>query len=148
MHKDLTVGIAGVVISLLYSVQAMQLPKASIGNPWAPVLFPMGLGLVMLFVSVLLILKDLRRRKEGAATEAFGASKLGLAMIAGTIVLGIVYALIFEPVGFIPATLIFMGGLLLMAGGWSGWRGTLVVGFGFTFIVWYVFEKVLRIMLP
>ena len=46
MNSDVIIGIAGLTLGISYLIQSLNLPKAFIGNPWAPIYFPLSLGAV------------------------------------------------------------------------------------------------------
>ncbi|TYP55417.1 hypothetical protein [Thermosediminibacter litoriperuensis] len=61
MRRDGIVGFFALILGLIYSIQAYIMPKASIGNPWAPVYFPLGVGVLMMIVGALIIAGDARK---------------------------------------------------------------------------------------
>jgi putative tricarboxylic transport membrane protein len=149
MRPNALVGFAAFFTGIVYAIQAFNLPKAMIGNPWAPVYFPVGLGILMAALGLLLIVLEARKglqNLEGVKRPKFQASSLKL--IFGAAALCILYALIFERVGFIPSTLVFLGALLSLINGSKAWKLNTVITLGFTFGAWYVFVRLFQINLP
>jgi putative tricarboxylic transport membrane protein len=145
MNKDLITGICAVIFGGVYAAQALQLPKATIGNPLAPVYFPLGLGILMVAIGLVQIAAAIREKQEHktkAKDEGYAI------LILGTALLGVLYALIFEHVGFIISTLFFLGGILFLVNGPKAWKMNTSVTVIFTLSIWYVFEQVLSISLP
>jgi putative tricarboxylic transport membrane protein len=143
------VGFTALFLGIVYAIQAFNLPKAMIGNPWAPVYFPIGLGILMACLGLLQIVLEARKgltNLEGVKRPKFQASSLKL--IFGAAVLCILYALIFERLGFIISTLIFLGALLFLINGPRAWKLNSILTVGFTFGAWYIFVKLFQINLP
>ncbi len=149
MRPNALVGLSAIFIGIVYTIQAFHLPKAMIGNPWAPVYFPVGLGILMAGLGLLLVVLEAKKgltNLEGVKRPNFQAASLKL--IFGTAGLCILYALIFERLGFILATLIFLGALLFLINGPKAWKINTILTLGFTFGAWYVFVKLFQINLP
>lgn len=149
MRPNAWVGLAAVVLGVLYGIQAWHLPKALIGNPWAPVYFPLGLGILMTALGALLLFLEARKgltNLEGAKVPRFDRRSLGLiGAVAG---LCLLYTLLFERIGFIPSTLIFLMGMLSVVNGPKRWMANGLITLGFTFGAWYSFVRVFQINLP
>jgi len=64
MNPDIIVGIAGLVLGISYLIQSLSIPKAFIGNPWAPIYFPLSLGVLMTLCSIMLLFQALRQKRK------------------------------------------------------------------------------------
>lgn len=149
MNPNVIVGIVATLLGLVYSLQAFGLPKASIGNPWAPIYFPMALGILMAAMGILMIMVEVLRGKTRVQASAKAQKdKSYIILIIGTIIICVVYAAIFNMVGFIISTLLFLGGMLFLVNGPRAWMTNTIITVIFTFAVWYTFEKILMISLP
>ena len=147
INSNVLVGIVFTLFGIIYSLQAYNLPKATIGNPWAPIYFPLGLGILMTVLGIVLTIAEYSRGEvEKKAKEP--KNKNYIKLIIGTIILGIIYALIFNTVGFRISTLIFLGGILTLVNGHNAWKTNIIIAVCFTFGVWYVFEKIFMTTLP
>ena len=149
MRPNALVGFTALFLGIVYAIQAFNLPKAMIGNPWAPVYFPVGLGILMACLGLLQVVLEARKgltNLEGVKRPKFQASSLKL--IFGAAALCILYALIFERLGFIISTLIFLGALLFLINGPKAWKLNSILTAGFTFGAWYMFVKLFQINLP
>jgi len=144
MNPDNIIGIAGLALGVSYLIQSLNIPKAFIGNPWAPIYFPLSLGVLMTLCSALLLFKTLRQRKKDYNFSA----QVPWFLILGTIVIGSLYAILFNRIGFIPSTIIFIGAMLFLVNGTKGWLLNIVLAVCLTLCVWYCFEKVLYITMP
>jgi len=145
VRSDYIVGIFGIIFGGIYSAQSLVLPKASIGNPWAPIYFPVSLGILMVGFGAMLLLKGLKQKK-GRSILIF--PREALILIAGTLVICSVYIFLFERIGFIPSTMIFMASVLTFINEFKKWKINLAVAVSFTLLIWYVFEKLFYINLP
>jgi putative tricarboxylic transport membrane protein len=152
MRPNAVVGIAAILWGIAYSWQAWELPRAMIGNPLAPVLFPLGLGILFTALGILLFAQEARkglRNLEGVKVPKFDRVTLGY--IGGTSLICVIYAAVLEHVTFIPATLFFSGALLFFINRSRTsrtWAVNLILTLGFSFGGWYVFEKLFQINLP
>lgn len=142
MNPDLLVGIFSVALSGLYGYSAWSLPDAFIGNPMAPKYFPLVLAATGFLCGIGLVIKALKQGK--VKTLKFPAIVLNLVVIT----CAIIYSLIFERIGFIPSTILFLGGMLFFVNGVKEWKINLVISLCFTFGAWYVFERLFFINLP
>ncbi|WP_422446319.1 tripartite tricarboxylate transporter TctB family protein [Thermoanaerobacterium sp. DL9XJH110] len=149
MNPNVIVGMVATIIGIIYSIQALSLPKATIGNPWAPVYFPLALGILMAALGVVMIAVEvLRGNTRLQAGAKAPKDKSYIILIIGTIIICVVYAAVFNIVGFIISTLFFLGGMLFLVNGSKAWLTNTVITVVFTFAVWYAFEKILMISLP
>ncbi|MBN1334186.1 MAG: tripartite tricarboxylate transporter TctB family protein [Synergistales bacterium] len=145
MRSDTILGIFAIIFGGIYSAQALALPKASIGNPWAPIYFPLSLGVLLVAFGILLILKSMKSKKAG---RVLSFPREAMILIAGTLVLCSVYIFLFEKIGFISSTMIFMASVLTFINEFKNWKTNLTVAVSFTLLIWYVFEKLFYINLP
>lgn len=149
MRRDTVVGIVSLCFGAMYTFQAFQLPKAAIGNPWAPIYFPASLGILTALLGFTVLLRDRRRAAAGHKDKAGKAKDPGYWILTGgTILLCLAYGLLFEHIGFIPSTLLFLGGLLFLVNGRSAWKLNGIITVLFTLGLWAVFVKAFQINLP
>lgn len=157
MSGDSVVGALAVLIGIVYSLQTLRLPKALIGNPWAPMYFPLGIGAVMTILGAALLSSSLRsaRRRAPAATRQDGEPQAKPAvdkefprLALGTIGLCVLYAAAFTRLGFVVSTLLFLGAMLFLVNGARRWLTNIIVSVAFTYGTWFAFERLLMIHLP
>lgn len=149
MNKTSVLGIVAFLLGVIYSYQAYNLPKASIGNAWAPIYFPLGLGVLMAIVGVFLMIQGWV--KEGIhlnlSKDKFKLSYT-VKLIIYTSVISILYAILFDRIGYVLSTTLFMGAILFVVNGYKQWKINLLVSFGFSLIIYLAFSKLLGIILP
>lgn len=149
MNGNLIVGIASTTVGIIYSINAMTIPKAAVGNPLAPIYFPLGIGVLMGVIGVILIVQSLARGNSLSANEKRTSKDKGYPkLIAITVAICLVYAFIFNRAGYLVSTLLFLGSILFLVNGRKGWLVNILVTVIFTFGIQYLFEKVLMIGLP
>ncbi|MCM3584862.1 tripartite tricarboxylate transporter TctB family protein [Mesobacillus maritimus] len=140
--------VAMILISLTFLISSFSIPRANLGNPNGPLYFPIGLSVFMLVLSVIYLFNELKTlNEENKNIKALFEGRV-LKLIGVTIVLGVIYALIFETLGFLISTVIFLGGLLFYVNGVKKWMVNLIVTFAFSFIAWYGFSELLGVSLP
>ncbi|EMR06882.1 Tripartite tricarboxylate transporter TctB family protein [Bhargavaea cecembensis DSE10] len=136
------------IVGLAFLISAINLPKANLGNPNGPLYFPVGISILLIVLSVIYLIQELRKAREANdhIRELFtGRTPV---LILSTIVLGVVYALIFETLGFLVSTILFLGALLFVVNGPRKWVSNIIVTLAFSFMTWYAFGELLGVSLP
>ncbi|MGE4283524.1 MAG: tripartite tricarboxylate transporter TctB family protein [Clostridia bacterium] len=150
MNLPALAGIITMLVGLVYSIQAYNLPRASVGNPVAPLYFPMGLGILMIIFGAILFIKESRKGglvlKEKAETKK--RMEPATKMIVVACISSIIYALIFEKVGYVLATIFFMSTMLFTLNGKKQWKTNMIVAVCFSIGIYVIFLKLLGIPLP
>lgn len=136
-----------IILSIIYFIFSIKIPGASLGDPNEPRYFPLLVSVFMILVSIVYFINVWRKGEKENPEIKLMLSKRVLFLSVSTIILGLVYGLVFLKLGFIVSTLIFLGGLLFVVNG-KKWKVNIIVTVSFTFIFWYIFEKLLTINLP
>lgn len=147
--------IMSMVVTLLgavYTFSTLLLPAARIGNPTAPKVFPLMLGVALLILGFLLIVAELRNlpkteeeKKKAKASLAFGSVERN---IVWTILNGILYALLFNPIGYVFSTLVFLNLQLLIFRGKKKWLNSFIIAAIFSICAFLLFNTFLGVFLP
>lgn len=150
MNINKLTGIIVTAVGVIYTVLAYKLPRASVGNPMEPAIFPLILGIGMTLCGILLLAS---KSKEKEAKEIKKPSLKGMSqdskLIIFTCVMGILYGILFEPLGYVLSTILFMGGLLFAINdGLKKWKTNLLVAVGFSVAIYVTFSYFLSIPLP
>lgn len=143
-------GIIVTFIGILYAFNAFTLPKAAIGNPMAPLYFPIALGLALSILGIILIIRsDFSKIKPSISfiKDQTPEDKKVTYMITMTCLSGIVYGKLFELFGFIISTSIFLLSILLMTNPKKYIQNT-VISVVFSGSVYALFKFALGIPLP
>lgn len=138
-----------ILIASVYLILTFNLPEANIGNPTAAMNYPLLIGFSLLILSILYLLNEykLSRKEKFDNYNVFKDKELTVKFL---IVLGlcIVYSLIFEQVGFLISTSLFLLALLFVVNGRKQWLINIIVAITFSFATWYSFSELLGVSLP
>lgn len=155
-------GILAFVLGLVYIIMTLMLPDAAVGMPNAPKVFPMGLGLLLIILGLMLCLQQYLDIKKNAGVRTAEKTKTNQAgseakkfvidvhtkEIGLTVLNGILYGLMFNRIGYVLATIVFLGLELLLFNGKKKWKTVLLVSCIFSFSIYLLFNKLLGVYLP
>ncbi|KIH70570.1 tripartite tricarboxylate transporter TctB family protein [Salinicoccus roseus] len=138
-----------IVIAIIYLVLTFNLPESKVGNPTAAMNYPLLIGFSLLGLSIIYLINEVVRAKKEKFTayNIFADKELTLHVVI-ILVLSLGYTLIFETVGFLISTLIFLTALLFLVNGKKKWILNIVVAVLFSFLSWYAFSELLGVSLP
>ena len=127
------------VVAGIALAEALRFPQSA-GDIPGPALAPILVAGALSLVAIGLLF----RRGEGSASEAPGEPwpTLGMLLVA---MCG--YALLMPLLGFISGTAILLAACLRIFGHPVGVRGW-AFGLGAAFVIWFVFDKLMRVPLP
>mgnify|MGYP001259420804 FL=1 len=135
------------VLSVIYLILTFGQTKSKVGDPNAPLYFPAIIGVFLLLMSVIYLVQEWKKRAE--EIEAFKQLKGNtLKLMIATLVLIFIYTFLFERIGFLISTMIFLGGLLFVVNGRKKWMQNILIAVIFSFVSWYSFAELLRVSLP
>ncbi|PAB57962.1 tripartite tricarboxylate transporter TctB family protein [Anaeromicrobium sediminis] len=140
------------LFGIIYSLRAYSLPRASIGSPMAPSIYPLLLGGSMIVLGLILLMKSsLQKTKESikeVMTKATENEIISRKMIKITCIVSIVYALLFDHLGYIISTFLFLQSMLFLTNGKKKWVINTIVSISFSIGIYVIFSKLLGISLP
>ena len=147
MNKSAITGIATIIMGIAVAIKSYLLPDASVGNPMAPKMFPMGLGIIMVLLGVIFTIQEMRNveRKDDNKEKAKDNTNK---MIVLTCFSCIFYALLFNRIGYLLSTIVFLSMMLLLFNGREKWKINTVVALAFSIFIYVVFTKFLGVSLP
>jgi putative tricarboxylic transport membrane protein len=150
MRRDAVVGLFSVVLGGLYGAETLRIRSATIGNPWAPRVFPLGIAFFLIVLGIAVLLVDRKKAALGSGgAQGKNPKDPGcVKLIVGTLILCGAYGFLFEPIGYILSTLCFMFLLLTLVNEPKRWLANIVITLVFTFALWGTFVYVFDIMLP
>lgn len=137
-----------ILLSVVFLIGSFNLPKANLGNPNGPLYFPIGLSFLLLIFSVLYFFQELKTLNKENKKITQMLSGRTPKLIGLTVLLGVGYAFIFEIIGFLFSTVLFLGALLFVVNGKQKWKVNLIVTVCFSFLSWYAFSVLLGVSLP
>jgi putative tricarboxylic transport membrane protein len=65
-----------------------------------------------------------------------------------TCIISVAYALLFEHLGYVISTFLFMSAMLTITSGRSGWKMSIVVALVFSVAIFFIFNTLLAVSLP
>ncbi|HET7627934.1 MAG TPA: tripartite tricarboxylate transporter TctB family protein [Bacillales bacterium] len=136
------------MIGVISFILSIRLPKATLGDPYGPLYFPILVS-VFLFLASLVYLFNVFKADHGNKRE-MALLKEGRAplLIISTLVLCVIYTVMFESLGYLVSTFLFLGVLLFIVNGKNKWITNVSVTILFTLGSWYAFTGLLDISLP
>lgn len=138
------------VLGIVYAVATFMLPEAALGRAHEPKIFPAILAVFLIVCGAILFLKELKAQQE--EKKKFGGiskgSTLYAAQMALTIANGILYTFMFEPLGYVFATIIFLILQFLIFGGVKILKYGVIISVVFSLIIYLIFNNLLGIVLP
>ncbi len=146
-----------IVLGIAYSIKTLNLPEAAIGNPNAPKVFPLSLGILMTILGVVLLIQQVMKVRTGSpeqnASETQTEKKSFVIephtkQIAITVANGILYAILFRRIGYVLSTILFLGIELLLFNGKTKWKTVIIVSVVFSLFIYILFNKLLGVYLP
>jgi putative tricarboxylic transport membrane protein len=155
LRADFMLAVTVVIVAAIYLHTDAGLPTARIGDPLGPKAFPALVGGGLTLSAILLLLETWNKRRALADTRVDPHSPeapkgddkhLYLVMLA-MVVWTAVYYFVFETVGYLLATPVFLFGLLSYFNPRKHLTNVLVAG-GFTAVVYLLFSILLGVPLP
>lgn len=165
MTIDMITGTATFLIGIAYTFSAVALPRATVGKPMGHIIFPVILGGLLVGFGLLLLLRELVKQKKLQATQGYSetlgsvdrgqqgsANKSGkhtyTRMIGISTGAGVLYALLFYPIGYVLSTFIFLEIITTTLNGSKHWKMNTVISIVFSVAVYLLFSNFLGITLP
>lgn len=149
MTINLVSSIITIAVGLTYMIMAFNFPDATVGRPMEPKIFPIILGIALTILGLALLIQELMKNSKNKEKEtiklSFGNNGKKIAI---TIVNAIIYALIFNALGYVLSTIIFLEVELLIFGGLKSWKVSTIVSVLFSVIAFIIFNTLLGLYLP
>lgn len=141
---DRKISIVIFLFALLYLFLSYQLPNFEYALIDSDTL-PKGLGFLLIVLSIILFIQN----KEQSEAEKIKRQikKEDLILLIATIVSLLAYVTLFEILGFVVTTILFLVITMRMYG-YSNWKISMVVSITFTFVLYFSFNYILKIYLP
>ncbi len=142
-------GILSLLIGLIYTILALLLPDASIGRAAEPKFFPLSLGILMILLSAALLYDEMNKRKKEDKTQNVSFTlDSNLKKIGLTCLFSILYAILFDKLGYVISTILFLEGELFLFNGFKKWKINTMVVLIFSLFIYILFSKLLGVYLP
>ena len=151
MNRSALTGIIAMLLGVIYTYQAYHLPRATVGNVMAPVYFPLGLGVLMFIFGLSIFIQTWIKAgimNASEKQEKKWALSYTAKLITFTSVISILYAILFDIIGYVFSTILFLGAMLFVINGVKQWKVNAIVSITFALSIYLVFSKLLGIYLP
>ena len=100
---DRVAGIAFLLVGLLFFIESQKISDSAYGSSVGPKIFPMGLGLILIALSIRLLYETFKYKTEEMAKEKLEYKKFFI--IFGSALL---YAFFLEKIGYVVSTFLFL----------------------------------------
>ena len=148
---DFLSGGISVILGLIYGLLSYNLKRSPMGDPMAPSIFPLILaGGMVVFGALLMIKSDMASTKLAFAKikeKTTANDILSRKMIVLTVVAATVYALIFDHLGYVISTFLFISFIMTVLDR-KKIVINLIISAIFSVVVYYIFFYLLGISLP
>jgi len=138
-----TAGALGLIFAILYLVEGRNLEIGRLGAP-GPGIFPFIVGVIFALVSAAVIADALWSKDAGTATFPQGEDRRRL---VGVYVSFVIYALLFNVIGFPVATVALVAVFTRLVGN-NSWPKAALCGLGMMGLLWGTFTLLLGVRLP
>lgn len=130
------------IIGLLFIVESRRISESAYGSNVGPDIFPMGLGAILVLLSIRLFYEAIKSKPHTEECERPDYKKFVIILGAA---LG--YVLVLETIGYVISTFVFLfiSFQVIQRG---KWLHSVIISAGFSIIVYYVFVKLLQGTLP
>ena len=139
---DRFAGIAFLLVGILFLVESQRISDSAYGSTVGPKIFPMGLGIILIILSIRLIYETFKYKTVESEKEKLQYKKFFI--IFGSAIL---YAFFLEKIGYVVSTFLF-----LLIAFQTVERGKIVysilISAAFSFGVYYLFSELLGGSLP
>lgn len=133
------------LVGALFVIESRNISTSAYGSEVGPNMFPMGLGIILIILSLRLFWESTRSKAEGSA--ATGGKSLQYKRFLTIFAATLLYVYLLEPVGYVIMTFLFLFVTFKVMGSKSYFKTTLV-SFAFSVGVYYVYVHLLQGTLP
>lgn len=148
MTTNIITGIISIVLGLFYTITAMLLPRMAMGDKLGPKIFPYVVGTVAIITGIALVLQDRNPAKKSKKAEfGFAKHKSVWIRIALISIVGIIFGLVIDSVGYMISTAVFMFVVAILINK-NRYVQNLIIALLFAIITYGVFAVALKLSLP
>lgn len=152
MTINLVSSIITIAVGLTYIIMAFNFPDATVGRPMEPKIFPVILGIALTILGFALLVDELIKNSKNKESKEKETIKISFGnngkKITITVVNAIIYTLLFNILGYVLSTIIFLEIELLIFGGLKSWKVSTIVSVLFSVIAFLIFNTLLGLYLP
>jgi putative tricarboxylic transport membrane protein len=144
-------GLLSIGFGLAYGGYAYSLPQPMFGNPLDAIFLPLAVSAIAICIGILLIISGGVFPSILAIKALLNESverKSDRRKIAITCVICIIYGLLFEHVGYVISTFVFMFASLTVTCGIGFWKKSALISILFAAGIFITFNEMLSVNLP
>jgi putative tricarboxylic transport membrane protein len=132
-----------------YALGAALLPPAAFGDPNAPKVYPLIISGLLIVLNLVLLAVELGKQKtgKGEGKYVFKLEHEGK-MIVFITVACVVYSFLFERIGYVVSTFLFVEAIMLYISKGKKMLYPTLLALGFAVGIYYLFNHVFGITLP
>lgn len=138
---DKTSSIIFLAIGIFFILESDNIANSAYGSEVGPNVFPMGLGIILVLLSLRLLYESFRFPEENKKTT-YQYKKFAIIFAAA-----ILYVVLFEVIGYVLSTFLFLL-VSFQAMERGKWIPSIITALGFSGIVYYLYVYVLQGTLP
>ncbi|MFC3040754.1 tripartite tricarboxylate transporter TctB family protein [Virgibacillus xinjiangensis] len=137
-----------IILGVVYLILTFGMTRSRVGDPNGPLYFPLLIGAVLLVFSIIYFIQEWKKRNEDFSPFKVLFKGRSPFLIITTLIMIFIYTFLFERIGFLFSTVIFLGGLLFIVNGTKPWLKNIIIAVLFSVISWYSFSELLNVSLP
>jgi len=149
MNVSMIMSVVVTMIGFIYTFSTFLLPDARIGVAYEPKIFPAILGISLLVLGTFLVVQEIRllaKNKDHQTKVSFiGEEQKNILF---TLFNGFLYAVLFDRIGYVFATFIFLNIQLFIFRGKKTWKSTLLISIIFSVVAFLLFNTLMGVYLP
>ncbi|MCZ2840188.1 tripartite tricarboxylate transporter TctB family protein [Modestobacter sp. VKM Ac-2985] len=130
------------LIGLGFVLESRKIAASAYGSNVGPDIFPMGLGIVLILLSLRLLFETKGNAMSESKKRQYDYKRFLIILISA-----IFYGLLIETVGYVITTFVFLT-VCFQVMERGGWLKTLLISGGFSCGIYYLYVKVLDGSLP
>ncbi|HEC2221047.1 TPA: tripartite tricarboxylate transporter TctB family protein [Staphylococcus delphini] len=136
------------IVGVTYLLLSLNLPISRIGDPQSPKYFPILIASLLIVMSIIYFFQMLRDKNVSFNEFKAFLTPLALKRIGLTCLFILIYTVIFERIGFLISTVLFLAAVMFLVNGFQHWLKNLIVAIVFSGVAWYTFAQLLDVSLP
>ncbi|MDN5302249.1 MAG: putative tricarboxylic transport rane protein [Thermoanaerobacteraceae bacterium] len=150
MTKNTMSGIISIILGVFYLIMTLRIPVLAVGDQVGPKLFPTIVAAIAIICGVGLLVAESRSKNKNEQKISWDiqGQKDVYVRIALTIVAGLIYGFILDPLGYILSTIIFMLMVMFIINSARRILEKIGISVAFSVITYVVFATFLKLSLP
>jgi putative tricarboxylic transport membrane protein len=137
-----------ILVSVFFFINTLSLPTQALQNPSEPIYFPLIISIGLFIGSVGYLIQEIRKDTEENEDLKQLLSKKVVKILVVVVGLCLLYSLLFEVIGFLFSTILFLGTIFFFLNGKKKWLLNVSVSVLSSLSLWIVFNQLLNVNLP